>query len=223
MARKPSGTSDSNGRQGRMRDNIKVVATELFIRHGLHGVSFRDIAQRLDTTTTNIHYHFGNKEKLVDEVVRDYVAYSCARQRDIWLNPETSLAQKLDDVEAYNYARYVSFNPAKRGGLPWSLIGRLRLDSEALSAEAREALSSFTIEVHAVVKVAVENARRKNELVADAPTDDIAFLIVNLVNSSSVFTQDAGSFERLQQFYRAFSHVVLGAYSTKTVPAATEA
>jgi len=204
---------ETTARRTHMRESIKVIATELLIRHGLNGMSFRDIAQRLDTTTTNIHYHFGNKEKLVEEVTRDYVANATARQRKIWLDPVSSLAEKLREVARYNYERYSSFNPGNRGSHPWSLIGRLRLDAESLSPEAREALASFTLEVHAAVKVAVEVAYRKGELIENAPTDDIAFLILNLVNSSSIFTQDAGSFDKLEQFYRVFSRVVLAAYS----------
>ncbi|MGK8890307.1 TetR/AcrR family transcriptional regulator [Burkholderia gladioli] len=57
-----------------MREKIKQVATELLISRGFNGTSYGDIATRLGVTTTNIHYHFGNKQALVDEVVADYVA-----------------------------------------------------------------------------------------------------------------------------------------------------
>ena len=77
-----------------MRDQIKKIATELLIRHGFHGTSFRNIADRLDITTTNIHYHFGNKEKLVEEVVRDYVKSTCARHEAIWTNPAQIASRK---------------------------------------------------------------------------------------------------------------------------------
>lgn len=196
-----------------MRDNIKKVATELLIRHGLHATSFRLVAERLDITTTNIHYHFGNKEKLVEEVVREYVANTCARHKQIWENPNRTLPEKLRDVAAFNHTRYKAYNRGKKSGQPWSLIGRLRLEGEALSPGAREALASFTDEVHAAIQVAVQMAHEKGEIVDDAPLDDIAFLLVNIVNSSSVFTQDAGSFERLEQFFEAFNRVMLSAYA----------
>jgi len=199
-----------------MRDSIKKVATELLIRHGYHGTSFRHIAERLDITTTNIHYHFGNKEKLVEEVVRDYVTSTCAKHKQIWESPDVSLPGKLREVAAFNHTRYKSFNRGKKSGQPWSLIGRLRLEGEVLSAGAREALGSFTNNVHESIKIAVAHAHRKGELVEDAPVDDIAFLLVNIVNSSSVFTQDAGNFERLEQFFDAFSRVMLSAYAPKT-------
>lgn len=212
MARKSDGETAATSRLS-MRDNIKKVATELLIRHGYHGTSFRHIADRLDITTTNIHYHFGNKEKLVEEVVRDYVTSTCAKHKQIWETPDRSLPQKLRDVVAFNQTRYKAFNRGRKSGQPWSLIGRLRLEGEVLSAGARESLASFTDNVQASVRVAVQIAYDRGELVADAPLDDIAFLIVNIVNSSSVFTQDAGNFERLEQFFEAFSRVMLSAYA----------
>lgn len=212
MARKTDGETPATSRLS-MRDNIKKVATELLIRHGYHGTSFRHIAERLDITTTNIHYHFGNKEKLVEEVVQDYVTSTCAKHKEIWEAPDRSLPQKLMDVVAFNRSRYKAFNRGRKSGQPWSLIGRLRLEGEVLSANARGSLASFTDNVHAAVRVAVQISYDRGDLVADAPLDDIAFLLVNIVNSSSVFTQDAGNFERLEQFFEAFSRVMLSAYA----------
>ena len=109
--------------------------------------------------------------------------------------------------------RYKAFNRGKKSGQPWSLIGRLRLEGEVLSIGTRQSLASFTERVHEVVKQAVKNASDKRELRDDAPLDDIAFLIVNIVNSSSIFTQDAGNFKRLELFFEAFSRVMLSAYA----------
>lgn len=212
--RKQTSAVEAAGRMAPMRDSIKFVATELLIRHGYHGTSFRNIAERLGITTTNIHYHFGNKEKLVEEVLRDYVDTTALRHAEIWQNPDRTLTQKLADVVEFNHVRYRAFNRDRKGSQPWSLIGRLRLDGEVLGPEARECLSQFTVRVHDSVRVAVRLAHRNGELKKDTPLDDIAFLIVNLVSSSSVFTQDAGSFERLEQFFDTFSRVVLKAYST---------
>ncbi|KQT46179.1 TetR family transcriptional regulator [Aureimonas sp. Leaf454] len=213
MARRSEGAAPVVGKSGSTRDAIKTVTTELLIRHGYHGTSFRNIAERLDTTTTNIHYHFGNKEKLVEEVLRDYVNATSLRHQQIWQVPDRDLRQKLRDIAEFNFTRYKAFNKDRKGSRPWSLIGRLRLDGEILSPEARECLASFTVRVHDSIRIAVRNAHRRGELREDAPLDDIAFLLVNIVNSSSVFTQDAGSFERLEQFFDTFSRVVLSAYA----------
>ncbi|CRL44206.1 hypothetical protein SGGMMB4_01160 [Sodalis glossinidius str. 'morsitans'] len=47
----------------------------------------------------------------------------------------------------------------------------------------------------------------------DTPRQDLVFLLTNLVDSSSVFAQDAGSFAHLEQFFTTFSRVVLSVYT----------
>ena len=67
-----------------MRDQIKDLARELLIKHGYRGVSFGDLAEALETTRANIHYHFGNKERLVEEVLEEYIDVTSAQLHAIW-------------------------------------------------------------------------------------------------------------------------------------------
>lgn len=209
----PASTGASDRVRSDMRQSIKQVTTGLLITHGYNGMSFRDIAKLLSITTTNIHYHFGNKQGLVDEVVRDYVAEALERHRVIWLDSSRSLADKLRQLVQYNWERYQQFNRGREGGNAWSLIGRLRLESEVLSKAARISLATFTTTVHELIREAVDEAWRAGELRDETPRQDLAFLIINIVNSSSVFTQGTGGFDRLELFFDAFSRVMLSAYS----------
>lgn len=202
-----------------MRQAIKKVATRLLTVHGFNGVSFRDIALELGITTTNIHYHFGNKHGLVDEVIADYVEEVEARHRSIWLAADKSLAEKLRQLVEYNWERYQQVNKGRDGGNTWSLIGRMRLESQALSEEARKSLSSFTSTLHELIRTAVDDAWRRGELDEATPRQDLAFLILNIVNSSSVFTHGTGGFDRLELFFDAFSRVMLSAYAGPNAPA----
>ena len=59
------------------------------------GTNFRLIAEKVGTTTTNIHYHFGGKESLIHDVVRGYVDQAIRRQSDIWRAQTLSLKQQL--------------------------------------------------------------------------------------------------------------------------------
>lgn len=209
--------------KGDMRLNIKQVAGRLLTLHGLNGMSFRDIALELHITTTNIHYHFGNKQGLVDEVVADYVAEVEERHRAIWLAPDRTLVQKLRDLVEYNWERFQSVNAGRDGANTWSLIGRMRLESQALSPKARESLASFTSTLHELIRTAVDEAWRRGELGEATPRKDLAFLILNIVNSSSVFTHGTGGFDRLEMFFEAFSRVMLSAYAGSEAPAASQA
>ncbi len=205
--------------RGDMRQSIKLVAGRLLTLHGFNGTSFRDIALELGITTTNIHYHFGNKHGLVDEVVADYVAEVEARHRAIWLDGGCTLQQKLRLLVEYNWERYQQVNKGRDGGNTWSLIGRMRLESQDLSDNARASLSSFTATLHELIRSAVDDAWRRGELAGSTPRQDLAFLILNIVNSSSVFTHGTGGFDRLELFFDAFSRVMLSAYAGTAAPA----
>lgn len=196
-----------------MKERIKRGAIGLLIRSGYRGTSFANIAKPLGITTTNIHYHFGTKQRLVEAAVRDYVAGSLAGHQQVWLDETTTLRAKLRAVLAFNRARYDSFNRGKAAGRPWSLIARLRLEGEIVGAGVRAELSRFTEVLHRDVRQAVQAALARGELKPGAPVDDIAFLIANIVNSSGVFTQDAGDFDRLEQLFATVENLLLAAYA----------
>ena len=195
-----------------MRDRIKALATDLLIRYGYRGVSFGDLAEPLGITRANIHHHFGNKLALVEEVLDDYVRVTSMRFREIWTAPSASFFQKIEETVAYNRERYLKFNSGGDGGQPWSLIGRMRQDSDALSERGRALLKTFGIELYGYVVSAVETAKERGELVASAPVDDIALQIVAIINSAGPITQDAGDFERLEELYLAFGRIIRHAY-----------
>lgn len=198
----------------RMKRAIKRVMTDLMIRHGYRGASIRLAAEALGVTTTNVFYHFGSKEALCDLVIEDYVDEALAGHGAIWRDPELALTDKLNRFLEFNRKRYRRYNGRVDRGRPWSLIGRMRLESDLLGACAQAQLSRFREGLHQHILNAVEIARARGELKPDAPVDEIAILIVNLANSSSVFTQDAGSFERLEKLVQAIGRLITTAYGT---------
>ena len=69
----------SDGSTGRVRrtkaeqraeslEQILDAAEYLFSRHGLHGVTLRDVAQRVGVHTTLMHYYFDDKKSLFEAV-----------------------------------------------------------------------------------------------------------------------------------------------------------
>jgi AcrR family transcriptional regulator len=52
------------------RERLLDAAEELFALHGFAGTSVRDLTQRAECNLAAINYHFGNKEKLYQEVLR---------------------------------------------------------------------------------------------------------------------------------------------------------
>ena len=53
-----------------MKTRIKQAARDLFIQRGLADVSYGDIAEVVNTTRANLHYHFGNKNALIEAVAK---------------------------------------------------------------------------------------------------------------------------------------------------------
>ena len=214
----PSRANVASAKHGLMRDRIKVVATDLLVRHGYRGVSFGDIAPLLDTTRANIHYHFGNKQKLLEEVLEAYVDDSLARFRRIWADESRSFEEKVEATIAFNRKRYAKFNTGRANGRPWSLIARMRNDNNVIGEYANKTLNRFARELSACISDATRAAIRRGEFETDVPAGDIVVLLVSIANSAGPITQDAGNFERLAELYRAFLRTVEAAYAPQPAP-----
>ena len=77
------------------RATLKKLALELLIRNGYRGLNFGDIAKTAGTTRANLHYHFGGKAELVDEVIADYVSETLDQLAKIWEPRGTPLSAKV--------------------------------------------------------------------------------------------------------------------------------
>jgi TetR/AcrR family transcriptional repressor of nem operon len=205
MAGKPKDASP-------MRRQIKALARDLLIERGYRGVSFGDIATALDTTRANIHYHFGNKHKLVEEVLEDYVEETLDGLKTAFGRDDLPLTGKIAGVVEISRRRHRKYNPTGKGTAPWSLIARMRQDSAALTPKGRAALERFAQELDASVTAAVRAARDQGEFIESMPVEDVALQLVSIANSAGPITQDAGDFDRLEQLYLAFGRIVQHAY-----------
>ncbi len=194
-----------------MKDEIKHVTIALLLRHGYQGLRFRDIAEQLGVTRANIHHHYGNKLNLCEEVIVEYVDRTLEAWTANWTGDST-LFEKVEGMMESNRKRYLQFNPTGRTAHPWSLIGRMRLESNVIGPRAREALANFASELNRLVIAGVEQAVVNGELSADAPRADIALQLVAIADSAGWITQDGGDFSRLEQLYRSVIRIVDNAY-----------
>lgn len=195
-----------------MRTQIKVLAEELLIRNGYRGTSFGIIATKLKMTRANIHYHFGNKRSLVEEIIDDYVRTTLESLRGIWAAADISLTDKISMMTEHSRHRYLKYNPPGKQGRPWSLIARMRQDSEFLTPKGRASLQRFGRELSSYITIAIETAKAKGEFVETMPTEDVALQLVSIANSAAPITQDAGDFERLEELYAGFTRIISVAF-----------
>lgn len=195
-----------------MRDRIKALTLDLLIQYGYRGMSFADLAAALDTTRANIHYHFGNKQTLVEEVLVAYTRDTIAGTAAVFELPDITLAEKIDRIVDYTRRKHDRYNHPGAEGRPWSLIARMRQDSTYLTPKGKEALQAFAEELYGVILRAVTEARDRGEFTPEMPVEDVAIQLFSIANSASPITQDAGSFDRLAQLYLGFSRIVVHAF-----------
>lgn len=67
----------------RCADDIRRVAKSLFAERGFDAVSINDIAKNADCSKSNIFHHFGSKQNLYFDVMRDATRRSVAQIREI--------------------------------------------------------------------------------------------------------------------------------------------
>lgn len=200
---------------GSMRDRIRMLALDLLIQFGYRGMSFGDLAAALNTTRANIHYHFGTKQALVEEVIVAYVADTLAETAAVFNMPNATFIEKIERIVGYSRRKYEHYNAPGAEGRPWSLIARMRQDSTFLTPKGREALQDFAGALHGVILAAVTKARDDAELSSDMPVEDVALQLFSIANSASPITQDAGSFDRLEQLYMGFARIVVQAFGRR--------
>ena len=135
-----------------MRNKIKDLTTRLLIKNGYQGFRFRDVAEPLQSTRANIHYYFGNKEKLVNEVVCEYMANTIERMAEGWKDPNKSLEDKIRWMMESNRQRYLQSNPTGQTAHPWSLIARMRLERDHIGEDARKATLGFSEDLERLVR-----------------------------------------------------------------------
>jgi TetR/AcrR family transcriptional regulator len=95
------------------RARILQAARNVFAEHGLDGISVRDIALAANTTHSMITYHFGSKEQLWREAVRDMFAFL---ERTVIEEGERAGEHKLPVQERFKqmirrYVRYCAAHP----------------------------------------------------------------------------------------------------------------
>jgi TetR/AcrR family transcriptional repressor of nem operon len=194
-----------------MKERIKEVAVELLIRHGYQGFRFRDVAERLETTRANVHYYYGSKLNLAEEVIVEYVHQTLGIWEGVW-KTDKSFEDKVRGMMELNRQRYLRYNPTGKTGHPWSLISRMRIERDVIGPKARSALLDFTEILENLIVGGIKQAIKNGELSRKTPVRDVALQLVAIADSAGPITQDSGSFSRLEQLYLSFARIVHHAY-----------
>lgn len=196
------------------RDDILVVAIDLFTRHGFNGVSFADIARPLGMTTANIHYHFGGKLGLASAALEAYAGQVTERMRGIWCDENRNLESKIAATIAFTQDSYNRFNADESPGRAWSLLSRFASDADALNDGIREQIFAFRRDAHAFIGQAVDIAVKTGEFRVNAPRAEIARILTSTFLYAPHVARDTGGFTGAIQNYAAVHNMLRAAYGS---------
>ncbi|MCH2559345.1 MAG: TetR/AcrR family transcriptional regulator [Alcanivorax sp.] len=197
-----------------MKAQIKDAARALFIQRGISDVSYGDIAEVVNTTRANLHYHFGNKSALIEEVFQETFDDLEAQFQDVWARPGLTLAERITLVARDCERRFYEFNDTAKGRNPWSLSARVRFERHLISERTQEGISEMSRHFEEFVAHAVKLAIGEGELRPDTPVRQVVMLITPLWYFGSLLTQHSG-LTKLLDHYQAVIDTVTAAYGKR--------
>ena len=212
MAARSRRARTASGGDALTRDRIQAVAAELYVLRGHDGFSFGDIAAAIGTTRANIHHHFGNKRRLMAELIDSFVADAQTRIAAHWSAPGASFARRLAANVADLRRFHRRFNPRRGSRNVWSPIARIRLDLPVLGRLARDALERVDAAYDASIRRAVDDAISAGELSPETPAADVSRLVRATLLTCAPITQDSGSFREVELFLSALGRTIVAAW-----------
>lgn len=100
-------------------EQILDAAEYLFSKHGLHGVTLRDVAQRVGVHTTLIHYYFEDKNRLFEAVFARRAEVTSGRRMAALEQYEREAGDRPTVEGALHAFLDTDFDLYLEGGEPW--------------------------------------------------------------------------------------------------------
>lgn len=94
-------SSVSNSEVNPGADEIRRAAKSLFAQRGFDSVSLSAIAERADCSKSNIFHHFGSKQALYFDVMRQATERSASRIRQVMADDKDPAARLRETVKDY--------------------------------------------------------------------------------------------------------------------------
>lgn len=195
-----------------VRDRIKARAIELFTRRGYHGVTFIDIGRDLAIPHSLIHYHFGSKSALAEEVLRDFSDAGMGELAAIWEDPATSLLQKFIAARDRLYHRFIQFNPDGVIAHAPGLVSRFSLEFESITPDMQRLVKHTHDRTDRIILNALQIAVGRRELVESCPERLLMLQIGSAFFVPGPTAHYGWSFERLDDLLRSIYVTIICAF-----------
>lgn len=184
----------------------------MFIRHGYNGVTFLDLSKELGINHSLIHYHYGTKAKLAEEVLRNFAESGIRENRAIWSDETRTLFDKFVQARDRMYRRFVLFNPGGTMQHPTGLVSRFAMDAESIPPELRTLVRDTHEALDQCVSDAVRIAVARGEIVPDAPQHLIMLQITCILFVAGPTARYGWEFTRLDDHFRGALETLMLAY-----------
>lgn len=106
-------------------EQILDVAEELFSKHGLHGVTLKDVAKRVDVHHTLLNYYFTDKKALFDAVFARRAVVTSKRRMQALEDYEKSAGDQVTVEGALHAFLDTDLDTYINGGEGWRNYGKL--------------------------------------------------------------------------------------------------
>lgn len=134
-----------------IKNQLKAIAVKTARTLGIHGITFRDLGKATNIKSSSVFYHFGSKDKLLQEIVEDYK------------NDFLEKLKKIDDREVSPLDKMLALvtifeEPYKNKS--FCLCGMFAAEFNALEEQTILVLNQFFDEVEKwIVKIIVKDKK----------------------------------------------------------------
>ena len=157
-------------RTGDTREQIMEKASELLMRRGFNGFSYRDISTHLGVKNAAIHYHFPSKTDLAVALV--------ARYQDI-LRSQTSSFMAYGGPATHQVEGLFQFTQSQFcNGRCICPMGAFSVDFDDLPDEVKSATEQFMTDSIKWLTQALETGREQDEFSFEGNSDNKAMAIL---------------------------------------------
>ena len=197
-----------------VRGRIKTLATELFRRFGYNGVTFIDIERELEIRHSLIHYHFGNKPVLAEEVLRDFTEAGIEELLEIWGAEDKTLLNKFVMGRDRLYKTLIRYNPDGLIEHAPGLLSRFSLEFESITPSMQAYVLEAQRRLQEIVFRAIEIAIERGELRQTAPKDLLALQIAAAFFVPGPAAHYGWSFNRVNDLLQSIYLTITRAFGT---------
>lgn len=134
-----------------IRTQLKKIAVKMAQTLGIQGITFRDLGKATNIKSSSVFYHFGSKDKLLLEIVKDYKDGFLEKLKEIENSDESVLNKMLALVSIFE-------EPYKNKS--FCLCGMFAAEFKALDDETLRVLNQFFDETEEwITKIIVQDKK----------------------------------------------------------------